>query len=206
MCLRKGLAEKPVVTVWNKIDTVPERKEFLKYEALKRPQTVALSAKTGEGIDALVKTLETTLAAQMVYVECFLPYLSGTSILDTLHRYHCIHYCSHALNPRPSSCRLSVLEELKYLDDLILVRGKVPMFLREQLMKMSVEEEMLTESQAALLGDGPRDRMVNPGDEEEIDWVALAKGRHSAKHAFDSRRSPAGGAALTTTSASAKNN
>jgi hypothetical protein len=28
----KGLAEKPIVTVWNKIDLAPERKEFLKFE------------------------------------------------------------------------------------------------------------------------------------------------------------------------------
>lgn len=28
----KGLAGKPIVTVWNKIDLAPERKEFLKFE------------------------------------------------------------------------------------------------------------------------------------------------------------------------------
>ena len=28
----QGLAGKPIVTVWNKIDLAPERKEFLKFE------------------------------------------------------------------------------------------------------------------------------------------------------------------------------
>lgn len=28
----QGLADKPIVTVWNKIDLAPDRKEFLKFE------------------------------------------------------------------------------------------------------------------------------------------------------------------------------
>ena len=30
--ISQGLADKPIVTVWNKIDLAPERKEFLKFE------------------------------------------------------------------------------------------------------------------------------------------------------------------------------
>ena len=83
----QGLSDKPVITIWNKIDAIPGKKEFLKFEAAKRAQTVALSAKTGEGIDSLIKTLETTLSSQMVPIECFLPYEAGSSLLDTLHRW-----------------------------------------------------------------------------------------------------------------------
>ena len=43
-----GLQDKPVVTIWNKIDARPNLKEFFKFEAKKRKQTVAVSAQTGE--------------------------------------------------------------------------------------------------------------------------------------------------------------
>ena len=86
------MSDKPVITIWNKIDAVPERKEFLKFEANKRLQTVALSAKTGEGVDSLVKTLETTLSSQMVPVEFFLPFDAGSALLDTLHRSVVHHF------------------------------------------------------------------------------------------------------------------
>ena len=45
-----GLSDKPLVTVWNKIDACAERRELMAYEAQKRGATVAMSALTGEGM------------------------------------------------------------------------------------------------------------------------------------------------------------
>eukprot|EP01036_Dinobryon_divergens_P025221 gene25222-33747_t len=149
-----GLSDKPVITIWNKIDAIPGKKEFLKFEAAKRAQTVALSAKTGEGIDSLIKTLETTLSSQMVPVECFLPYEAGSSLLDTLHR-------------------VSVLDEVKFMDREIFIKGRVPVFLRDQIRKMRIGS----------MEDGGEDE-DDEDEDEEIDWIALAKGRHSARNAF----------------------
>lgn len=147
-----GLSDKPVITIWNKIDAIPGKKEFLKFEAAKRAQTVALSAKTGEGMDSLIRTLETTLSSQMVPIECFLPYEAGSSLLDTLHR-------------------VSVLDEVKFMDREIFIKGRVPVFLRDQMRKMRV-------------GSMEDDEEEDDDEDDEIDWIALAKGRHSARNAY----------------------
>jgi 50S ribosomal subunit-associated GTPase HflX len=82
------------VTVWNKLDTVPETAQFLRFEAAKRSQTVAMSARTGEGSEELLSALEEALSSQMQLLACYLPY-EYTPIMSTLHR-------------------LSVLEEVTY--------------------------------------------------------------------------------------------
>jgi len=115
-----GLANKPVVTVWNKIDAVPETKEFFRFEAGKRSQTVAMSARTGEGSERLLSALEAALSSQMQFLECRLPY-DMTPLMSTLHS-------------------LSILEEVTYTDDGIYVRGHVPRYLCEQIVGASVRD------------------------------------------------------------------
>lgn len=139
-----GLDDKPIVTLWNKVDLVPERKEFLKFEAKKRGQTVAVSASTGEGMEMLMSTLESALSAQMESISLVVPHdEQGESLLSTIHD-------------------LGVLDEVQWLDEGVFVRGKVPLFLAEQL--------------DALLG--------NKEEDAETDWVQLAKGRHTAVELF----------------------
>ncbi len=56
-----GLQHKPVLRVWNKIDLIPDRREFLKYEATKHNNTVAISCLSGEGMDTLAVHLQQLL-------------------------------------------------------------------------------------------------------------------------------------------------
>ena len=138
-----GLCDKPVITVWNKIDRVPETKEFFRYEAGKRQQTVALSASTGEGMDSLLRVLETALSSQMQELEWILPYEYNGPLLSTLHR-------------------LSILEEVKYGDDGILVRGHVPRFLCEQIVSLSKGEDTYCHMESNGVDD--YDQMSTSGD------------------------------------------
>eukprot|EP01038_Epipyxis_sp_PR26KG_P011100 gene11100-14895_t len=111
-----GLSDKPVITIWNKIDLINDRKEYFKYEAMKRPQTVAISATTGEGFDKLMNTVEEVLSFQMDDVNCSLPYHLSPK-LDLIHR-------------------VSIINEIQYLDDYILIKGRMPRFLKEQLYEL----------------------------------------------------------------------
>jgi GTP-binding protein HflX len=73
-----GLSDKPLVTVWNKIDLIPERKEFVKYEAAKRGNGAAISSLTGEGIDSLTKALEDALSSKMESIGTIISYDHAT--------------------------------------------------------------------------------------------------------------------------------
>lgn len=226
-----GLSDKPIVTIWNKIDKVPETKEYLKLRAEKLNYTVPLSAKTGEGFTELVSAIEYIASSQMEALSCYIPY-EMSSTLSVIHR-------------------LGVISTVKYLDEYIFVEGRVPRFLFEQIVRMSEEDDEDEEvgeeglvyrgEESSLFGlvDGSlslkyaedlpgldelaevgeekeeeysmaigsakrsekkrivfdRDLIENPArkhvtinsgmskredDDDDIDWVGLAKGRHSA--------------------------
>ena len=116
-----GLSDKPVVTVWNKIDTVPNFKEFIKYEAKKRGNTVALSAITGEGFDELLNTLEIVLSSKMEYISMTISY-DQNSIMNSIHS-------------------LGSIEEIQYLDDGIFVRAHIPKFLHKQILNLDEKKK-----------------------------------------------------------------
>ena len=63
-----------------------------------------------------------------------------------------------------------MLEEVKFMDREIFIKGRVPVFLRDQIRKMRVGS----------IADDEEDE----DDDDEIDWIALAKGRHSARNAY----------------------
>jgi len=172
-----GLDDKPVITLWNKVDLVPERKEFLKFEAKKRGQTVAVSASTGEGMDQLKAVLQETLSAQMEPIALTLSgheaSLGGEAELsggeDWRGLFHEEEGGASASSRRDSLISamhdLGVIEEVHYGDDGVYVRGLVPTFLREQI-----------DSFLKAGGGGAQGQ----GQEEEVDWKSLAKGRHTA--------------------------
>ncbi len=137
-----GLSDKPLVTVWNKIDLIPDSKEFVKYEATKRGNGAAISSLTGEGMDSLTKALEDALSSKMESIGTIISYDHAT-LLNSIYN-------------------LGVLDEVEYLDEGIYIRGKVPLFLKQQI-------ESLYNSN------------VNMEDKKGVfDWKGLAKGRHSA--------------------------
>ncbi len=65
------VVDKPVITVFNKQDKIEEEKVIRDFHA---DCTVKLSAKTGEGISELLKTIETVLREQKVLIEELYPY------------------------------------------------------------------------------------------------------------------------------------
>ena len=181
-----GLDDKPVITLWNKVDLVPERKEFLKFEAKKRGQTVAVSASTGEGMDQLKAVLQETLSAQMEPIaltlsghEASFGGAGGEGELSSSSSSSggggedwrgLFQEEGGGLKSRRDSLisamhDLGVIEEVHYGDDGVYVRGLVPTFLREQI-----------DSFLKAGGGGGNGQ----GQEEEVDWKSLAKGRHTA--------------------------
>lgn len=65
------------------------------------------------------------------------------------------------------------MDEVKYTEQEIFVKGRVPVFLRDQMLSMSARSS--------------EDEFLKEGDDEEvesIDWIKLAKGRHSARDKY----------------------
>lgn len=63
----------PLLTVWNKVDACAQPKKIREI-ASRRPNTVAISAETGEGIPELLEILEHQLSKQLKEVHCLVPY------------------------------------------------------------------------------------------------------------------------------------
>lgn len=117
-----GLSDKPIVTLWNKIDKLdkdPVKRDFFITEASKRPQTVTISAITGEGLSDLVTVLEDVIAST-------LEPLSGYVTFEQLSTIH----------------KLGRIDELSYDDDGVYVRGRIPLFLKKQFESVKDIEVM----------------------------------------------------------------
>lgn len=113
-----GLAEKPIVTVWNKIDRLdPNRREFFLQEARKRPHTICMSAVTGEGVDDLVNALEEVVASTLEPI-------AGYVSFDQISSIH----------------RLGIVDEMFYEDDGVYVRGRIPLFLKKQFESIKIAQ------------------------------------------------------------------
>ena len=71
-------AATPKLEVWNKIDRLsPEERAAREVEAARRPEVVATSAVTGQGMDALVAAIEAALAEPVTTREIDLPFSEG---------------------------------------------------------------------------------------------------------------------------------
>ena len=176
-----GLTEKPLITVWNKVDSVAESIEVIEEYAKKRSQTVAISAKSGYGLENLLNMMEDILSKEMKNVVCYLRY-DRSSVRTLLHR-------------------LGKVEQETFGAEEIEVHAKIPHFLFSQLQDF---REDLREDSSIPTADGYSGikiidldfdansslNRVNPttpilpkvttkGSIEDIDWKALAKGRHS---------------------------
>ena len=74
-----------------------------------------MSAVTTEGSSELLKAMESALSSQMEYISCTISY-DHVTLLSTIHN-------------------LGILDEVQYLDEGAFVRGKVPLFLKEQQIR-----------------------------------------------------------------------
>ena len=72
----------PLMTVWNKVDACAQPQKIREI-ASRRPNTVAVSAETGDGIPDLLEVLETLLSKQLKNVHCLVPYTQVCSPVPT---------------------------------------------------------------------------------------------------------------------------
>lgn len=98
-----GVKDKPVITVFNKQDKIEEEMIIRDFRA---DYTVKLSAKTGEGTEELLKTIEAVLREQKVAVEGLYAY-SEASKIQLIRKY-------------------GELQEEAYREDGIYVKAWVP--------------------------------------------------------------------------------
>ncbi len=80
---------KPVITAYNKIDRVHDRPLLTRLVA-DTPDTVAISAQTGEGLDDLIDRIVHLLHGMLRRVEVLLPYDSG-AVLNQCHEQGRVH-------------------------------------------------------------------------------------------------------------------
>jgi hypothetical protein len=72
-----GVSEElPMVTAWNKVDAHCDP-DIVRRIADERPETVALSGASGEGVGDLLVTIEAALEEAMVQFEALVPYADG---------------------------------------------------------------------------------------------------------------------------------
>jgi GTP-binding protein HflX len=152
-----GAGDTPIIRVFNKIDLLdPEDAEILKYEAATCPDgefSVGISSLTGEGLGDFVAVVEDALSGLLVPIEILLPYSCGHEV----NRMH----------------EVGSLEVVDYRETGTYVLGKVPRSLAMKLEQYSIHKKGRVETKTT------RGKQVSP--EDDIDWVALGKGRHDKK-------------------------
>lgn len=114
--------------------------------------------------------METALSSQMELISCTISYTDIT-LLSTVHN-------------------LGILDEVQYLDEGVFVRGKIPLFLKEQINNRSLYDE--NEKEDSSEGGDYDGKKENSNDDEDVDifdvdfdWSGMAKGRHSARLQWD---------------------
>ena len=146
-----GVSDKPVVRVLNKIDLLEdEEAEMLRYEAAFAENTVAVSALYGEGMEDFVEAVEDALNSMLTSIELVIPYSNGQD-LSVIHEQ-------------------GVVETIEYQEKGTYVLGRVPQATANRFQKYSISGETASQEQ-------PKKKSTT--DDEEIDWVALGRGRHS---------------------------
>jgi hypothetical protein len=129
-----------------------------------------MSAVTQEGTEELMRAMESALSSQMEYISCTISY-DHVTLLSTVHN-------------------MGILDEVQYVDEGVFVRGKVPLFLKEQIDNRSqyTEEDAMGVDDIMEDSDYLDEHFKDEGEEredEEFDWSGLAKGRHSARKEWD---------------------
>jgi GTPase len=144
-----GVGDKPIVRVLNKIDLLdPEDAEYLKYEAAFSDNTVAVSALHGDGLQDFVTVVEESLSDLLVPIEMEIPYNMG-------HELNIIHEQGN-------------VETIDYKPNGTYVVARVPAALANRLAQYNIANDDTGSDNGSVASD----------DQDEIDWVALGRGRH----------------------------
>merc|ERR1712232_244709 len=142
--------DKPVVRVLNKIDLLdPETAEYLRYEAALTDNTVAVSSLVGDGMTDFVSVVEDALQELLVPIEVEIPYSMGDEL-------SAVHEQGH-------------VEVVDYRPNGTYVMANVPRSIANRLEPYSLNNSDEVKQQKA----------KKSSDDDEIDWVALGRGRHS---------------------------
>jgi len=153
--------DKTVVRVFNKIDGLESEgaMEDMQLEAAMMPgHAVAISALTGEGMVDFVATVEDALMHLLCPVELLIPYANGSEV-------NMVQEVGH-------------VESIEYREEGTYMQARVPEAIAMRLASFNVaesEEQNTIDSRSANASLGEKE------DEEEIDWVAIGRGRHSTK-------------------------
>jgi GTP-binding protein HflX len=111
--------ELPVVTALNKVDLLASDEE-VPYDIDDYDRAVPISAKRGQGIDALLATIENELYGDPEAIEVRLPYKQGR-LINLFHKYGNVHESRH------------------YEDSVVLV-GEVPEHLLVEFVAFQIDE------------------------------------------------------------------
>ncbi len=109
-----GVDQYPMVTAFNKVDRLEGGAASLAGPLRRTPHSVAISALTGEGLDALVKKVEAVIPDPWITCDLVVPYTDGRTI-DWLHRngkVHAIEYSGDSVSMRVELPR-SLAERVK---------------------------------------------------------------------------------------------
>mmetsp|Transcript_9341 Transcript_9341/g.13264 ORF Transcript_9341/g.13264 Transcript_9341/m.13264 type:complete len:281 (+) Transcript_9341:164-1006(+) len=150
-----GAGDKPVVRVLNKIDKLNEDDaEDLKYEAaMMAGHSVAISSLTGEGMEDFVATVEDALLHLLKPIEVLIPYSHGKEV-------NMIQEVGH-------------IESIDYREDGTYLLARVTDALANRLKPFFVNN-------VPDVNESQENNNINAGkiEKDEIDWVALGRGRH----------------------------
>merc|ERR1712238_202574 len=131
--------------------------EDMQLEAAMMPgHAVAISALTGEGMVDFVATVEDALMHLLCPVELLIPYANGSEV-------NMVQEVGH-------------VESIEYREEGTYMQARVPEAIAMRLASFNVaesEEQNTIDSRSANASLGEKE------DEEEIDWVAIGRGRHS---------------------------
>lgn len=121
-----GLAHKPLVTAFNKMDLLPlQHQQLVSRMAQERVGAVPLSARTLEGLEGLADALRAALLRRMWRVEAL------------------VHQREAALVSR--MMRLGSVDNVAYSNHYVHITASVPMFLLKLLQQLEREDEASTE-------------------------------------------------------------
>jgi len=88
-----GAVGKPIVSALNKIDRLPTL-DAVSPLMTRFPNSVAIAALTGEGLESLLARVEAVLEAQMIWLDVLIPYELG-ELVDLFHRRGLIEWEEH---------------------------------------------------------------------------------------------------------------
>ncbi|CEM07548.1 unnamed protein product [Vitrella brassicaformis CCMP3155] len=147
--------DKPIVTVWNKIDLLDDPGQVQIDAAL--AGCVAVSAKTAMGMEDVTAALGDALEKLLQPIEVDIPYAEGQLVSKVF--------------------ELGTVDFVEYREGSTYLSAKVPVDLLGRLEPYLVQEDDTQQQQE----DGAGEPTKPESREREVDWNAIAKRRHRVR-------------------------